>query len=195
MKLIVGLGNPGLEYERTRHNAGFLAADELARRHAPGEPGKGRFHAVTLEARIGTEKAVLLKPTTFMNRSGQAVGEALRFFKLEPAEDLLVMVDEVALPTGMIRLRMGGGANGHNGIKDIDRALGGAEYARLRIGVDKPPAMINKIDWVLGRFHEDEAAAVESGTKAAADAAALWASEGIDAAMNMFNKKVEGGAA
>lgn len=190
MKLIVGLGNPGAQYERTRHNAGFLAVDELARRHAPGGMPKARFNAVTLDASIGGEKVLLAKPTTFMNLSGRSVGEAVRFFKLDPASDLLVVVDEVALPLGHVRVREKGGAGGHNGLADIDRALGGADYPRLRIGVGAVPPGWAMADWVLSRFGEEESAQVRAGTVAAADAAECVVREGVSAAMNKFNKKI-----
>lgn len=190
MKLIVGLGNPGAQYERTRHNAGFLALDELARRHAPGVLPRARFNAVTLDASIGGEKVVLAKPTTFMNLSGGSVGEAVRFFKLNPAEDLLVIVDEIALPVGHIRIREKGSPGGHNGLSDIDRALGGADYPRLRIGVGAMPPGWVKADWVLSRFADDEHDAVRAGTAEAADAAECVVREGLPAAMNKFNKKV-----
>lgn len=190
MKLIVGLGNPGAQYERTRHNAGFLAVDELARRHAAGMIPKARFNAVTLDASIGGEKVLLMKPTTFMNLSGKSVGEAVRFFKLEPTEDLLVIVDELALPVGHVRVREMGSANGHNGLSDIDRVLGGSPYPRIRVGIgEKPPGWV-KADWVLSRYTDEEAGEMTSGTKAAADAAECVIDEGLKPAMNRFNKKV-----
>jgi PTH1 family peptidyl-tRNA hydrolase len=192
MKLIVGLGNPGAQYERTRHNAGFLAVDELARRHAPGATPRARFNAVTLEASIGGEKVVLAKPTTFMNLSGRSVGEAVRFFKIDPGADLLVIVDEIALPVGHVRLRERGSPGGHNGLADIDRALGGADYPRLRIGVGAVPPGWVKADWVLSRFADEELDAVRAATAEAADAAECVVREGVPAAMNKFNRKVPG---
>jgi len=190
MKLIVGLGNPGALYERTRHNAGFLAVDELARRHAAGMIPKARFNAVTLDASIGGEKVLLMKPTTFMNLSGKSVGEAVRFFKLEPTEELLVIVDEIALPVGHVRVREKGGANGHNGLSDIDRVLGGSPYPRIRVGVGGMPPGWVKADWVLSRYTDEEAVDVKSGTGEAADAAECVIREGLKPAMNRFNKKV-----
>jgi PTH1 family peptidyl-tRNA hydrolase len=190
MKLIVGLGNPGTQYERTRHNAGFMALDGLARRHGAGAMPKARFHAVTLDASIGGEKVLLVKPTTFMNRSGQSVGEAVRFFKVDPGQDLLVVVDEVALPVGHIRLREQGSPGGHNGLADIDRALGGAAYPRLRIGVGQTPGGWVKADWVLSRFTDEEAGEVRSSIDLATDACEMVVKEGLSAAMNRFNKKI-----
>ncbi len=187
MKLIVGLGNPGSEYENTRHNAGFMVLDELARRHAGGAVARGRFHAATLECMIGHEKVLLAKPTTFMNRSGLTVGEALRFYKLEPAEDMLVIVDDINLPLGALRLRPKGGDGGHNGLADIARAASGDAYARLRLGVDSKPQGTSQVGYVLGRFTQEQSDALQPGLKAAADAAECWVKSGISEAMNRFN--------
>jgi PTH1 family peptidyl-tRNA hydrolase len=197
MKLIVGLGNPGSEYENTRHNAGFMVLDELARRHAGGAVARGRFHAATLECMIGNEKVLLAKPTTFMNKSGVTVGEALRFYKLEPAEDMLVIVDDLYLPLGAIRLRPKGGDGGHNGLADVARAAGGDAYARLRLGVDSQPAGASQVGYVLGRFTQEQSEALRPALGLAADAAECWATSGITQAMNRFNtpeeKKARGG--
>ena len=187
MKLIVGLGNPGAEYDRTRHNVGFLVLDRLARRYAPGAVARSRFHGATLDAIIDSAKALLLKPTTYMNRSGLAVGDAVRFFKLDPAEDLLVIVDDLALPCGSIRLRGEGSAGGHNGLADIEQKLGTASYARLRIGIDQPGRIPQK-DYVLGRFTPDQLDRVESALDDAAEAAACWCTHGLSHAMNTFNR-------
>lgn len=139
MKLIVGLGNPGPEYARTRHNVGFEAIDRLARRcgGASALP-RGRFSALTLEAEIEGERVLLLKPTTFMNRSGRAVAEAIGFFKMNATSDLIVIADDIDLPCGTIRVRGDGGAGGHNGLSDILSALGMPDWSRCRIGIDKP---------------------------------------------------------
>lgn len=192
MKLIVGLGNPGAQYTRTRHNAGFLVVDRLAAKHGDGGVPKTRFQSVALDAAIDGEKCLLLKPTTFMNRSGQAVGEAVAFFKLDPYQDLLVVVDDLYLPVGAVRLRPGGGTGGHNGLADIQRALGGDMYPRLRVGVGmlpdggKPPEF-NQADYVLSRFSDEEEPLFDSGVEAAWKGAALWASKGLAAAMNTIN--------
>jgi PTH1 family peptidyl-tRNA hydrolase len=191
MKLIVGLGNPGSEYENTRHNAGFMVLDELARRHAAGAVARGRFHAATLECMVGHEKVLLVKPTTFMNRSGLSVGEALRFYKLEPADDLLVVVDDVNLPLGGIRLRPKGGDGGHNGLADVARAVGGDGYARLRLGVDSKPEGGSQVGYVLGRFTQEQSEALAPALKRAADAVECWVSSGITEAMNRFNTPEE----
>ncbi len=192
MKLIVGLGNPGAQYERTRHNAGFLAVDALANKHACGSIPKSQFHSATLDTRIAGEKVLLVKPTTFMNRSGQSVGEAIRFFKLDPCEDLIVLVDDIALPVGHIRVRQRGGSGGHNGLSDIDRVLGGADYTRVRIGIGEVPRLMNQADWVLSRFMAEEKGEVEQGTLEAVCAVELILQEGVTIAMNRLNKKLPG---
>jgi peptidyl-tRNA hydrolase, PTH1 family len=193
MKLIVGLGNPGKQYEKTRHNAGFLALDQLISRHAPSVLARARFNAAVVEAKLpspsgSAEPCLFMKPTTFMNRSGQAVAEAVSFYKLSPQADLLVMVDELAFPRGLIRLRSGGSAGGHNGLADIQRALGTDAYPRLRIGIGpKPEYMDDQADYVLGKFTDDEWAVVAPALGKSADAAELFVAKGIDAAMNRFN--------
>lgn len=190
MKLIVGLGNPGRKYQNTRHNAGFMAIDRLAQSH--GLSGaKSKFHAGVLETRFGGHKALLMQPMTYMNKSGLAVGEAARFHKLDPG-DILILVDDVALPVGTIRLRPKGGTGGHNGLADIGRALGTDNFPRLRIGIDPPMIegqRIPQVDYVLGPFTETQRPALEPALTDAADAAELWAREGIDAAMNRYNIK------
>ena len=192
MKLIVGLGNPGPEYEKTRHNAGFLAVDRLAERHARGQVARARFHALTFDADLpGAGKTMLMKPLTYMNRSGLSVGEAVRFFKLDPTQDVLVLVDDIALPAGAIRLRAEGGPGGHNGLIDVQRALGTSAYARCRIGVDAP-GRVPQADYVLGRFSAEQWAAVEPALVAAADASEQWARAGVVSAMNAFNTKAPG---
>jgi len=188
--LIVGLGNPGAEYERTRHNAGYLVLDRLAARWASGQTPRGQFHAATLDARIarpgGEARALLMKPTTYMNRSGVSVAEAVRFYKVSPASDVLVIVDDTALPLGKLRLRSSGGAGGHNGLADIETRLGTTEYARLRVGVGEP-GRAPKRDYVLGRFSSEQWPDVAPALDRAADAAETWATEGAIAAMNAFN--------
>lgn len=190
MKLLVGLGNPGAEYARTRHNAGFMAIDLLAARHAQGQTPRSKFNAMIIEAPIGGHRCLLMKPVTYMNRSGQAVAEAARFYKIEPTTDVLVLVDDVALPCGTIRLKASGGAGGHNGLTDIARKLGSENYPRLRIGIDEKPPVMRLEDYVLGRFTEEQMDRLAPALTTAADAAETFAAEGIDAAMNKFNTKV-----
>jgi PTH1 family peptidyl-tRNA hydrolase len=191
MKLIVGLGNPGSQYDKTRHNAGFLVVDALASRHAAGQIAKARFNAVTLDAHIGAEKVLLMKPTTYMNLSGKSVGEAVRFFKLDPSEDLIVIVDDIALPVGHTRVRKNGGSGGHNGLSDIDRVLGGDGYMRVRLGVGEVPKLMNQSDWVLSRFMSEERDDIDRGILRAADATECILSEGVIKAMNAFNTKLK----
>jgi len=188
MRLIVGLGNSGPEYDHTRHNVGFVAIDRLARRYAPGAIARSKFQGATIDASIGDEKVLLLKPLTYMNRSGQSVAEAIGFFKLDPAADVLVIVDDVALPCGAIRLRAEGSAGGHNGLADIQEKLGGSAYARLRIGIDAPGQIPQK-EYVLGRFRDDQKPAMEAALEDAVAAAACWCTKGIAEAMNRFNRK------
>jgi peptidyl-tRNA hydrolase, PTH1 family len=192
MKLIVGLGNPGTQYAKTRHNAGFMVADRLAARFGDGQPVKARFQGAAADATIGGEKCLLLKPTTYMNRSGQSVAEAVRFFKLDPSQDLLVIVDEIYLPTGQVRLKPTGGSAGHNGLENIQALLGNDAYPRLRIGVGlqpsggKPP-MMDQADYVLGRFTSEEEPLLEGALKKAEQAAEIFATKGLDHAMNFAN--------
>ncbi len=188
MKLIVGLGNPGASYEHTRHNVGFEVLDRIARRYAMDATAKSRFHGLTLEGMVEHEKVLLIKPTTYMNRSGQSVAEAVRFYKLDPAADLLVLVDDLALACGQLRLRGEGGAGGHNGLSDIQQKLSTVQYARLRIGIDRP-GEIPQAAYVLGKFRPDQLERVTPCLDDAADAAACWAIHGIAEAMNRFNRR------
>ncbi len=195
MKLIAGLGNPGPEYDRTRHNVGFEVVDRIARRFgdpasggAPSTVAKSRFGGLLLEATIGSERVLLLKPLTYMNRSGQSISEAVRFHKLEPQRDLLVIVDDLALACGVIRVRDRGSAGGHNGLSDIERLLGTDIYGRLRIGIDPPKAIPQK-SYVLGQFRPDQRERLEPALEDAVRAGVLWAGEGITSAMNQFNRR------
>lgn len=190
MKLIVGLGNPGNEYDRTRHNVGFEVVDRLARRFVDPQRGaaKARFSGLLLEAEIGTERVLLLRPTSFMNRSGQSVAEAVRFHKMDAARDLLVVSDDLALPCGTIRVRPDGGAGGHNGLADIGEKLGSFTWPRLRVGIDAPGAVPQE-QYVLGRFRPDQLPAIEGAIEEAVAASACWAKDGLETAMNRFNRR------
>lgn len=189
MKLIVGLGNPGIQYEKTRHNAGFMVIDRLARKHASGAIPRARFNAACLETEIAGEKCLLVKPTTYMNLSGRAVAEPVRFYKLTPASDLLVLVDDVALAVGAIRLRPDGSAGGHNGLADIERSLGTHAYPRCRIGVGAKPPFMVQADWVLSRFTDEEGPDLDRAIDQAVGATEHFIAKGIEAAMNQFNGK------
>lgn len=192
--MIVGLGNPGAEYERTRHNAGFMVIDRLINRHAPGAIARGKFHGAAVDGSIrtaaGEAKVMFLKPLTYMNRSGISVAEAARFYKVSIADDVLVVVDDVAIPLGTIRIRPGGGAGGHNGLGDIQAKLGTDQYARLRIGIGEPTPQPQR-DYVLGRFTPEQMQTLEPALERAADAVAVWATEGVTTAMNRFNASDE----
>lgn len=184
MKLIVGLGNPGRQYERTRHNLGFLVADLLASRWSVplAIKGSGAFG----RGSIAGQAAALLKPMTFMNRSGQAVLEVVQFYKL-PLSDLLVIFDDLDLPVGRVRMREKGSAGGHKGLGDIIQRLGSDEISRVRIGIGRP-AGGDTVDYVLSPFRPDEQPPVELGLLRAAEAAECWLTEGPGAAMNRYNR-------
>lgn len=190
MKLIVGLGNPGTQYERTRHNAGFLAVDRLARVSGGTMGTRQRFGGEAQEATLAGQRCVLLKPMRFMNCSGSSVAEALSFYKLDAVSDLLVLVDDYALPLGGIRIRAEGSNGGHNGLGDIQRALGSTVYPRLRIGIDPPPAGYDDpADWVLGRFTEEQLRDFLPTLDRVAKAVECFITGGVTDAMNKFNTK------
>ena len=184
MKAIFGLGNPGARYRGTRHNVGFDVVDELARRHgltfesAPADALLARWR------RADTEPVILVKPLTYMNSSGQAVGDLMRYFKIDPG-DALIVVDEAQLPLGKLRARASGSAGGHNGLKSIIAHLGDA-VPRLRLGVGRGESS-GLADHVLARFERDEDADVERMKTRAADAAELFIESGIAAVMNSYN--------
>jgi PTH1 family peptidyl-tRNA hydrolase len=188
MKLVVGLGNPGPQYQQSRHNVGFMVLDRLARRHAPGAVARSRFHAALVEGQLDGEKLLLAKPTTFMNRSGLTVAEAVRYYRLDPHRELLVIVDDVALPCGSIRIRPEGGTGGHNGLADVEQKLGTSTYARLRVGID-PPGQIPQVEYVLGRFRPDQQERLEPALNEAVEAAECWALHGAAESMNRFNRR------
>ena len=184
MKLIVGLGNPGREYEHTRHNVGFQVAEELAGRYRVALKNHAKWKARAAKiAEIG-DGVLVAEPTTFMNLSGWAVREIASFHKLSPP-DVLIVVDDADLPLGRLRMRTGGSAGGHNGLKSIIQELGTSEFPRLRVGVGRQPGELK--NHVLGRFSDDERAQIDAAVKRAADAAELFATENILAAMNRYN--------
>jgi PTH1 family peptidyl-tRNA hydrolase len=168
MKLIVGLGNPGAKHARNRHNIGFMAVDRIAGDHGFG-PWRAKFQGVISEGRLGREKVVLLKPETFMNRSGQSVGEAMRFFKLEP-EDVIVIHDEIDLAPGKARIKQGGGHAGHNGLRSIHGHIGEA-YGRVRLGVGHPGRKEAVPGYVLRDFHKADEAWLDDLLRGIADGA------------------------
>ena len=187
--LIVGLGNPGAEYARTRHNTGFLALDELA-----GMLGvkveRSRFRALTGTASYRGNKLILLKPQTYMNASGMAVEPAAHFYKVPP-ERVLVIFDDISLPVGRIRVRKDGSAGGHNGIKSIIHALGSEDFPRVKVGVGaKPHPDYDLADWVLSVVGKDEQPAYQAAIRYAAEAALAVIGEGVPAAAAKFNGKI-----
>jgi len=185
MKLIVGLGNPGGEYVKTRHNAGYMAVERLAHRHQL-TGAKSRFHSRALQGTVSGHQCLLIQPATYMNHSGMAVAEAVRYYRLNPAEELLIAVDDVALPCGQLRLRKAGSSGGHNGLIDVERALATTDYPRLRIGID-PPGPIPQVNYVLGQFTVEQKNIIEPTLDTACDAIESWITDGISKAMNQFN--------
>ena len=184
--LIVGLGNPGEKYENTRHNVGFQVIDELAERQ--GKPVQRlKFKALTGLLTIGGEKALVMKPVTYMNLSGEAVRPAADFYKLPP-ERILVISDDVALAAGRLRIRAKGSAGGHNGLKSIIQHLGTDQFPRIRVGVgEKPHPDYDLADWVLGRPQGEDKKAIDGAVKRAADAVECILSQGLERGMGRFN--------
>jgi len=185
MKLIVGLGNLGRKYDQTRHNVGFDVVDRLAERIGDGR-AKDKFEGQLMEGRVGGERVLLLRPHTFMNRSGASVGPAMEFYKLERA-DLLVVCDDFNLPLGKLRFRREGSAGGQNGLADIIRRLGTEEFSRLRLGIGPVPENWDAADFVLSRFTASERNTIDETIARAADGAECWVTEGIETCMNQFN--------
>ncbi len=184
MKLIVGLGNPGRRYAETRHNLGYQTVDLLARRWNVAVT-REKFSGLVDRASVGGQEVMLLKPTTFMNRSGESVLAAWQFYKL-PLSDLMVVMDDLSLPVGRVRVRRSGSAGGHKGLADIIRRLGSDEVARVRIGIG-PADRDEAVDHVLSRADEDDAPLLAEAVAVAADAVTCWIREGVESAMNRFN--------
>jgi PTH1 family peptidyl-tRNA hydrolase len=202
MKIVVGLGNPGREYAATRHNVGFDLVDQLAARLGwIGKPdqfdtlARTKVHGLAFDGTIslasgGSEKLLLVKPMTYMNLSGRSVLAAMSFYQLAPA-DVLVVLDDIALPSGKIRIRPGGSSGGHNGLKDIEQVLGTSQYPRLRIGVDAPPPRVPQKDDVLGKFTPDQRTRIDPALGRAAGAVVTWIDTGIEPAMSQFNAETK----
>lgn len=183
MKLVVGLGNPGPKYAGTRHNVGFEVVDRLAARWRV-DMSREQFHGWFGQADVDADRVGLLKPTTWMNRSGRAVAAAVQFFKLGPT-DLVVVVDDLALPLGKLRMRTSGSAGGHNGLQDIIERLGSDAWARIRIGIGQAEGL--GAQYVLSRFSEQEQATMTIAFDRAADMVECWVRQGPESAMNKFN--------
>ena len=189
MKLIIGLGNPGREYELTRHNVGFRVVDRLAEQLGLKWERRGR--ALLASGNIGSEKIVLVKPITYMNNSGEAVGELVRWYKVQP-EDILVVYDELDLPVGRVRLRSDGSAGGHNGLDSVIRHLHTNRFPRLRVGIGRPSnSRMETIDYVLGVPAGDERIELATGEDRALEAIPLIVRQGIGTTMNLINADPE----
>ncbi|WP_106495605.1 aminoacyl-tRNA hydrolase [Lentibacillus sp. Marseille-P4043] len=185
MKFIVGLGNPGRKYETTRHNIGFMVIDELLHRFQM-DLNKTKFNGKYAMENINGEKVVLLKPQTYMNLSGESIRPLLDYYNIDSA-DLLVIYDDLDLPTGKVRLRQKGGHGGHNGIRSIIDHLGTKEFKRLRIGVGRPTKPISVVDYVLGSFPKEQQDDVTNSITKAADACETWLDKPFIDVMNDFN--------
>ena len=184
--IIAGLGNPGAKYEMTRHNAGFLAIDMLAMKQNK-EIKRLKFHALTCDAEIEGKKCLLMKPQTFMNNSGEAIGEAAKFYKIPP-QNIIVLSDGISLDVGKIRIRRKGSAGGHNGLKSIIAHLGSEDFPRVKIGVGKKPnAYMDLADWVLGRFPKELEPQLKEALENADGAISLIVQDKFDRAMNLYN--------
>lgn len=184
--IIAGLGNPGAKYEMTRHNAGFLAIDMLAMKQNK-EIKRLKFHALTCDAEIEGKKCLLMKPQTFMNNSGEAIGETAKFYKIPP-QNIIVLSDDISLDVGKIRIRRKGSAGGHNGLKSIIAHLGSEDFPRVKIGVGKKPnAYMDLADWVLGRFPKELEPQLKEALENADGAISLIVQDKFDRAMNLYN--------
>ncbi len=189
LKLIVGLGNPGTEYARTRHNAGFRFVDELAERYAATFRSEPRHSAEVARVRIGEHELRLLKPMSYMNHSGDPVRSVATFYKV-PLEAILVAYDDLDFPAGVVRLRQGGGAAGHNGLRDVIAQMGD-NFWRLRIGIGHPADRSQVLDYVLGRPPPEEAQLIREATLAAADIVPVMLTDGAQIAMNRLHSREE----
>jgi PTH1 family peptidyl-tRNA hydrolase len=192
VKIVVGLGNPGRDYVGTRHNVGFAVADRLAAAHTDGAwRESGSALQVRWRRGAAAEDVLIVKPLTFMNLSGEAVGEVIRFYKV-PVADALIVCDDVNLPLGRLRARASGSEGGHNGLKSIAQQLGTIEYPRLRIGVGRGDNRRDLADHVLARFEPEEVEVAAEAVGRAAEAVGLWIAEGLVRMMNSFNRADDG---
>lgn len=192
LHLIVGLGNPGADYAKTRHNAGFLLVEELAARWKADWKNERRFHARLASAERNGQRVLLCQPQTFMNLSGETVGAVKKFYQL-PLSRLLVAVDDADLPLGEIRLRARGSSGGHHGLESIEQHVGSREFARLRLGIGRSDGAREITDYVLARFAAGERGLMEKVLARAADQAECWVADGTEKAMNQFNGVVDPG--
>jgi PTH1 family peptidyl-tRNA hydrolase len=188
LRLVVGLGNPGPEYEDTRHNVGFRVVERLAARHAIALKPEKRLHGRFGIGRIAGAPLGILEPLTWMNRSGRAVAAAIDAHPLDPATDLLVVYDDLDLTFGRLRLRPGGGAGGHNGLGDVQEQIGRNDFARLRVGIGRPPPGVDVVEYVLSPFAVEEAASLPALLDFACDALESTLRDGVTRAMNRINR-------
>ncbi|MEC2076596.1 aminoacyl-tRNA hydrolase [Metabacillus fastidiosus] len=185
MKLIIGLGNPGKQYESTRHNVGFMAVDQLSDRlNIPLD--RTKFNGLYGIGHISGEKVILLKPLTYMNLSGECIHPLMEYYEVDD-DEIVVIYDDLDIPTGKIRLRTKGSAGGHNGIKSMIHHLGTQQFNRVRVGIDRPSNGMTITDYVLGRFTEEEQADIQSAIKQSAEACEKWLTTDFNQVMNEFN--------
>lgn len=185
MKLIVGLGNPGNQYQKTRHNIGFRICDTLAERLGTSF-SSSQFKGETAQGRLGSEKIILLKPQTFMNLSGESVGPCAQFYKMN-LSDIICVYDDLDLPFAKLRLARSGSAGGHNGIKSLIQHLGTKDFHRLRFGIGRPEGPMKPVDYVLQKFSSSEEKELENQLILSVEAIEYWMENGISAAMNQYN--------
>lgn len=184
MKLIIGLGNPGKEYEQTRHNCGFMVIDRLCKK-LQVTIDQSKFKGLYTKFKYQGEDVILLKPQTYMNLSGESVQEIMRFFKID-IEDILVIYDDLDMPVGKLRLRQSGSAGGHNGIKNIIKHVGSQNFNRIRIGIDRHPYM-DVVNYVTSKFTKEQMPLIDEGIEKASEAVLLYLQKGFVASMNQFN--------
>lgn len=189
MIIIAGLGNPGKEYVNTRHNAGFMAIDELARRHGIDVSEK-KHKALMGKGSINGHKVILAKPQTYMNNSGESLRELFDYYKPDAETEIIVIYDDITLDVGGIRVRKKGSAGGHNGMKSIIAHLGTENFQRVRVGIGEKPARMDLADWVLGHFHKEDTDALNEALKETGNAVEMLLEGDVDNAMNRYNKKV-----
>lgn len=188
MYIIAGLGNPGRKYENTRHNIGYQVIDELADKHQI-KIQELKFKGIMGKGMINGHKVILIKPLTYMNLSGECIGEAVNFFKIDETSELIVVADDISLETGQVRMRKKGSAGGHNGLKNIIAHLGHEEFMRIKMGVGEKPSGYDLADYVLGHFSKEENKILSESRKNAVLALETIMDEGIDKAMNLYNTK------
>lgn len=188
MYIIAGLGNPGRKYENTRHNIGYQVIDELADKHHI-KIQELKFKGIMGKGMINGHKVILIKPLTYMNLSGECIGEAVKFFKIDETSELIVVADDISLEIGQVRMRKKGSAGGHNGLKNIIAHLGHEEFMRIKMGVGEKPSGYDLADYVLGHFSKEENDILSGSRKNAVLALETIMDEGIDKAMNLYNTK------